>query len=789
MSTLFPPERDLRALPAGEHALDGTRGEHVVYGYGYPVEETSHFWDYWHVIRRRRWTIITSFLVLLVGVTVASFMMRPVYRASATLRIEKDQPRIVKFEEVLKEDSQQDYYQTQYRILQSRSLANRVIGLLQLDEHPEFARAPKALNERTEATVREWLVRWIPMPPPPAPEPVEDLAVTSPLTSAFLSRLSVEPIRSSRLVKISFDSAYPDLAARAANTVAEAFIAQQLDQKIEATRYATQFLAKQLEESRGKLEESEGKLTKFLNGHDILFVTADRGGQQQDLVTQQLGLLSDALLKARSERIMKESLMTLASKRSVESLPAVLQSTVIAGRKQELAALEAEYRRLAQTFKPEYPRMQQMSEKIAEVRQQVRAEMERVVAALQTDYQAAVRTERELETALTQQRKLARGLSDSMAEYSLLRREVDTNRELFASLLGRLRETQISAALFTSNISVVDRAEVPSAPYKPNKAQNILIACITGLLGGIALAFLFEYLDTNIKDTKEVESILRVPALGFVPSREALAGRRTRRLAAVAGESSFALVAHSEMTSVFSEAFRNLRTSLLYSTPDHPPKTILVTSPHPEDGKTSLVTNLAITLAQLGSGEILIIDGDMRRPNLHNILEVPKAPGLSTYLTGQAALDDVIVATGIPNLSVIPAGRLPVNPSELVASARFKQALETLGQRFAYIIIDTGPLFGVSDGMILAGQVEGVVLILRHGRASRDAAQRAIRSLMSVRARLLGVILNDVEIGGSRYYGYYDYYGGSNGHASAGEGDHHGTEGEPAADGGGSRVS
>src|SRR5205823_3810717 len=351
MSALWRPERETRMLPAGD-PVEITRAEHVAYGY--PAEETSHFWDYWRVIRRRRWTIITCFLVTVTAVTVLSFTARPVYRASATLRIEKDQPRIVKFEEVVKEDSQQDYYQTQYRILQSRSLANRVIGLLQLDQHPEFAAAPKSLNERTEDTVREWLVRWIPVPPPPAPEAVEDLVVTSPLTSAFLGRLTVEPIRSSRLVKVAFDSGHPDLAARAANTVAEAFMAQQLDQKIEATRYATQFLAKQLEEARGKLEESEGKLTKFLNGHDILFVTA---------------------------------------------------------------------------------------EKIAETRHQLRVEIDRAVAALQADYQAAVRTEREIEVALTQQRKLARGLSDSMAEYSLLRREVDTSRELYASLLGRLRET------------------------------------------------------------------------------------------------------------------------------------------------------------------------------------------------------------------------------------------------------------------------------------------------------------------------------------------------------------
>jgi len=780
MSALWRPERETRMLPAGD-PVEITRAEHVAYGY--PAEETSHFWDYWRVIRRRRWTIITCFLVTVTAVTVLSFTTRPVYRASATLRIEKDQPRIVKFEEVVKEDSQQDYYQTQYRILQSRSLANRVIGLLQLDQHPEFAAAPKSLNERTEDTVREWLVRWIPVPPPPAPEAVEDLVVTSPLTSAFLGRLTVEPIRSSRLVKVAFDSGHPDLAARAANTVAEAFMAQQLDQKIEATRYATQFLAKQLEEARGKLEESEGKLTKFLNGHDILFVTADRGGQQQDLISQQLALLSDALLKVRGERIAKESLMTLASTRDVDSLPAVLQSSMIAGRKQELAGLESEYRKLAQTFKTDYPRMQQLAEKIAETRHQLRVEIDRAVAALQADYQAAVRTEREIEVALTQQRKLARGLSDSMAEYSLLRREVDTSRELYASLLGRLRETQISAALFTSNISVVDRAEVPSTPYKPNKAQNLLLACLVGLVGGVGLAFLFEYLDTNIKDTKEVESVLRVPALGLVPSRHLGQGRRARRALAAGDSAPFALLAHSQMGSVFSEAFRNLRTSLLYSTPDHPPKTILVTSPHPEDGKTSLVTNLAITLAQLGSGEILVIDADMRRPNLHEILELPKAPGLSTYLTGQAELADVVVASAIPNLSVIPAGLVPLNPSELLASARFKQALDTLGQRFAYIIVDTGPLFGVSDGMILAGQVEGVVLVLRQGRASRDAAQRAIRSLLAVRARLLGVILNDVEVGGTRYYGYYDYYGngGSNGHA-AGEGHRNGTAHEPVAD-------
>src|SRR2546422_391779 len=572
--------------------------------YDYPEDEGVHFWDYWRVISRRRWTIISVFLVTAILVTLWTFTTRPVFTGTATLRIEREQPRVVKFEEVIKEsDSQQDYYQTQYKLLQSRTLANRVIGL------------------------------------------------------------------------------------------------QQLDQKVEATRYATQFLARQLEETREKLGGSEEKLNRFLKANDILFVAGEKTGQQ-DLISQQLMLLSDGWLKARSERIARESLVTQASTQNIDSLPAVLQSTLIGNLKHELLNLEGEHKKLAQVFKPDYPRMQQLAEKIAESRRQLRTEIDRAVQALQADYQAAVRNERELEGALAQQRMLARGLADNMAEYNLLRRDVDTSRDLYSALLARLRETQISAALFTSNIYVVDRAEISGTPSRPKRSMNVLVGCIAGLLGGVVLALVFEYLDTNIKDAKDVESVLRVPILGMVPS---WAMRRRRELGDGDGRP-FALAAQSETASDFAEAFRNLRTSLLYSSPDHPPKTITVTSLQPEDGKTSLATNLAISLVQLGGAEILLIDADMRRPNLHNILAVPQAPGLSTFLTGQAEVADVIAPTSIPNLSVIPAGRSPLNPAELLASARLRQAIDTLAGRFAHIVVDTGPLFGVSDAMILSAQ-------------------------------------------------------------------------------------
>jgi capsular exopolysaccharide synthesis family protein len=733
-----------------------------VRAYAFPIEEGVHFWDYWQVLFRHRWTVVSCFLVTVILTMIWTLTTRPVYTGTVVLRIEHDEPKVLKFEEVVRDfDSQQDYYQTQYKLLQSRTLANRVIGLLQLDQHPEFAQPENegSLLARLETSARLQLVRFIPIPPPPAPQETEDLALESPLTNAVVARLTVEPVRGSRLVKLSFDSYHRDLAARVPNTAAESFIAQQLEQKVEATRYATQFLAKQLDDTRDRLGEAEKKLTQFLEANDILFVGGVGSAMPQDLISQQLTRLSDSFLKARDERIARESVMAQASGQNLESLPAVLQSATINQLKQDLASQEGEYKKLGQVFKPQYPRMQQLAQKLAETRRQLKAELARVVEGLQASYQTAARTEREMEAALVQQRMMARHLADRMADYNLLRRDVDTSRDLYAALLARLRETQIASALLLSNISIADRAEIPARPSRPNKSTNLLFACLVGLLGGVGLAFFFEYLDTSIKDANEVETVLRVPALGLVPSRTALQGRRHRRqreLVAADGQP-FALISHLEIGSVFAEAFRNLRTSLLYSAPDHPPKTLIVTSLHPEDGKTSLITNLAITLAQLGAGEVLLVDADMRRPNVHKVLGIPQAPGLSTYLTGQAELGDVVVPTNIPNLLVIPSGRIPLNPAELLASARFRQALPVLRQRFAYVVFDTGPLFGVSDAMILATQVEGVVMVLRHGRATRDAAQRAIRNLLSVHARILGVILNDVNVSGNGHYGYYGY--------------------------------
>jgi polysaccharide biosynthesis transport protein len=698
--------------------------------YPRPGDGEPHFWDYWKVLIRHRRTVGLVFLGAVLSALVWTLTARPVFTAVTLVRVEKEEPRILKFEPVTRDEapaeSAQTQLQTQQRLLQSRALAERVIGLLALGRQPEF----RGLGARAGE-----------------------------LTDAFLERLQVEPVRNTRLIKVSFESGVAELAARVANTIADAFIAQHLEEKKVAGRYAIQFLSTKANEARQALQSSEEQLNRFMAENDILFVggdrVGDRLGERQALVSQQLATLSDSLLKAKAERIAKESVLAQATQAAAGTLPAVLQNPLIAHLKEEATKLEGKYRELGQTFKPEYPRMQRLAENIAEVRQQLRDEVQRFAEGARGEHRAALQTETELRKALEEQQALARKLDAQMAGYNLLRREVDTSRDLYAALSSRLKETQVSASLLTSNISVVDRADVPLRRSAPRAGVNLLVGCLVGLVGGVGLAFLFEYLDTSIRDPREVESILRLPTLGLVPSRVALTALPANGEAA-GDPGPFALVAHQATSSILAEAFRNVRTSVVYATPDRPPKTILVTSLQQQDGKTSVSTNCAISLAQLGTGDVLLVDADMRHPDLHGIFGVAQSPGLSDLLTGGVETAGVIRPTSIPGLYVVPAGPVPRNPTELLFSGRFTRALEMLGERFTHIVIDTPPMLGVSDTLVLAPRVEGVILVLRHGHAGRDAAQRAVQMLGSVRARILGVVLNHADVRSAP--GAYQYY-------------------------------
>ena len=469
---------------------------------------------YWRVIVRRRRAVLTVFLLSVLAGLVWSVLARPVFSATALLRVDRDEPRVLKFDQVVREDGElpQIQLQTLQRLLQSRTLATRAIEILGLEHHPEF----EEFRERRDE-----------------------------LTSAFLDQLQIDVLRNARLVQMSFRSHDSKLSAAVVNTLVDEFLSQNRDQKGEASRYATSFLSTQQENARQRLEGAEAQLAEFLKQNDIQFVAADRTHEPQALIHQQLVILSDSLLKARVERIAKESALNQAMGVEKGAVPTVLQNPLIAKLKEEAAALERRYRELGQTFKPDYPRMQRLAEDVAEVRAQLQEEIRKIVGGIRAEYQAALQNETRLQHLVDEQRSLAKKLNDQMVRYNVLRREADTSRELYTALSARLKETQIVGSLNTSNISVVDRAQIPRKPMG-GRAMKLLLSSIVGLFAGVALAFSLEHLDTSIRDAHEVEEILQVPILGLVPARHAVGVRRAYEMLRnpADGNGHFALVAH-----------------------------------------------------------------------------------------------------------------------------------------------------------------------------------------------------------------------------------------------------
>ncbi|HWR21163.1 MAG TPA: polysaccharide biosynthesis tyrosine autokinase, partial [Verrucomicrobiae bacterium] len=347
----------------------------------------------------------------------------------------------------------------------------------------------------------------------------------------------------------------------------------------------------------------------------------------------------------------------------------------------------------------------------------------------------------------------------------ILKRDVDTYRQIYSGILERQKQAGVSQGLAASNVQIVDTAEAPMVPFSPNKTRNILLGIVLGFTVAIGMAFFFDYLDNTVKQPEELERTLGIPNLALIPSLASAIPRQERgRLSRNGsngdhqnGKPVFALVAHSDLRSTLTEAFRTLRTSLLFSSPGSPPKSIMFTSAQPSEGKSGLSINTAITLSQLG-GSVLLIDGDMRRPTCHTHLELPLKSGLSDYLTGNADLVSIIKRTTVPNLHCIPAGTIPVNPAELLASPRMKETIDLLSQRFDYIIVDSPPIFGVADALILSTVVKGVILVVQGGRTPREMVQRAFKNLIELNAPVLGAVLNNVDIRGNGYPYYYHYH-------------------------------
>lgn len=718
-------------------------------------KKDPHLRDYWQVLRKHRWIVLTCFLVTVITVATATFVQQSVYKAIATIQIDKAVPNVLKFEEVSPPANKEtdDYYQTQYKLLMSYSLAERVVRLLRLDANPEFSGtdAPESASP-----TRAWLVGLVDslrFQPPTQQTPGETSNSESPIVNRFLKKLDIEPVKNTRLVKIAFLSTSPELSAQVANAMAENFIEQSIEQKVGATKYAGDFLAKQIQDVRIKLESSDELLQKFAKQKQYLVLD-----EKQEQTTKQLSLITDALMKARSDRLAKEALYRQTQGQDFQSIPSVLENALIVDLKKEYFRLQAEYRKLSETFLPDYPRMVALKSNVEEVKSRLDGEVQKIIDGLRSSYEAAIRSEHLLQSSVDKQKQVTLKTNEDSIQYNILKREVDINRELYAGLLQRMKETAVSAGLDSTNIQITDRAKVPLFPDRPKKLLNLTLGIVLGLSLGIGLAFFADYLDNTVNKIEEVESTFALPILGAVPALTS-AERRKRLKKATNGQDakSFELIMHQDQSSLVSEAIRNIRTSLLFSLPENPPKLLLVTSAEPGDGKTGVSINLSVALSQLG-GDILLIDADMRYPDCHRLLEQDRMPGLSNFLVGDAELSATIRQTAIPNLYLLPAGQSPLNPAELIGSERMRDALELLCRQFKHVIIDSPPVLGFTDSVLLSTFADGTLLVIRAGKTVRDAALRTVRTLHAVNAKLLGVVLNSLELHGNGYSYYRDYH-------------------------------
>jgi capsular exopolysaccharide synthesis family protein len=714
-----------------------------------PEGEGFNLRELWQVIVKRRWTIILFTAIVVAAVVTATYLKTPIYRATLTLQIDRENVRIFDSNkgEVDLNVTSPDYfyYQTQYELLKSRSLALRVVNQMGLADRPAQAAPPPP---SLVAQAREWLAGWLPKTSTAeagsAPPPSEAARVDG-VVSGFLGGLTVEPVRDSRLVKLYYDSPDPGLAANILNTLAKSYINLNLERRFDASTYARNFLQERLQQVKARLEESERELIQFSGREQIINVD-----DTQNIVVQNLTAANAALGEAEKRRINAEAIYRQMMATRGQGLSQVLDSKIIQDLKQTKTKLEAQYQENLSIYKPAYPAMVQLRNQINQIDALINQEIGNIRAAISANYEAAKAEEALLRANLEQLKQQVLSLQNRSIQFNILRREVDTNRQLYEGLLQRFKEVGVAAGIGTNNISIIDEAKVPTSPYQPNLRKNAWMALILGLLGGIGLAFLFEHLDDTFRRPEELEKRLGLPVLGVIPMTRQDRG----------DDRPIALAGLEDPRSAFAEAYRSVRTALQFSTASGVPRLLAVTSAMVGEGKSTTAISLAIQFSQAGK-KTLLIEADLRKPSIHRALNLDNQTGLTHYLAGgDVQPADITKPTHIANLFAIPAGTLPPNPAELLSSARMMALLALAAEKFDQVILDSPPLLGLADALIIGNLCEGTLLTVEMGSTPRGYVQGALKRLLGARVHVLGTILTKLEArpGAYGYYRSYYYY-------------------------------
>jgi capsular exopolysaccharide synthesis family protein len=759
--------------------------ERVNHGAGaYPVQDREAVPDlleYWRVIQKRYATVLLALLAVLMIGLFATFRGKPVYEARALIEIQKENPDVPTLQELFQIEGVSDaYIETQNRILKSENLARRVITQLGLEKLPEFARRSGSWQIAREK---------------PAPEPMRaefgvisgtDKTVPEEVLKNFEERLTVEPVKRSRLIEVTFESNDPNIAAQVVNTLTSAYIDANLEARWQAAQKASDWLSQQLLGMKAKLEKSEDELQKYGRSNGLLFLETEKG-TSENIVVQRLRELQQELTKAQADRYAKESLYRLLEERNYAELPGVFDNKLIQELTARLADLQREQSRLSANFNPSYPRVKELQSQIDESKAMLDEERARAAAGIANDYKAAVSHEAMLQQAFMEQERQANDIAGKSVQYNILKREADTNKQLYVGLLEKLKETGVSSSLKASNIRVVDPAYPPKKFARPRILLDLSITLIVGMCLGIAAAFLQEHLDNTLKSSEDIERFLQIPSLGAVPAMELSANPRRMHGFQTAtpmldAEKVDGTNGHNgrngnngskngtqlappwnrievqdgggHQSGVLAEAFHGLRTSVLLSTAKRPPATLLVTSAQQGEGKTTVAANLAASLAQLGDS-VLLIDADLRRPSLQKFFQVSRSTGLVNYLTGDSDWRSLVWKAAPIGVSVLFCGPVPPNPADLLSSEYMRSLIREASKEYKFVVLDSPPLLNLSDSRILATLVDGVILVVGGGSTPRELVQRAYLSAVDAGSHVIGAMINFADVRNDYYYSGY----------------------------------
>src|SRR3990172_6116129 len=663
--------------------------------------------EYGLIVLRHRWLILICAFALLLCVTLYSFTRTPLYTAEATLLIERRVPQVLKVQDARADSLDYrdlEFYKTQYEILKSRALAERVIRDEALESHPLFTggRGDKTTESGLVAGLWSGIKNWTGGSSSKEAKVKEaaPAAIGTRLVGAYLSLLEVKPVSGTSLVKIKITTPDPALSARLANAHAFAYVRYGIDLRSQTNEEASVFLQQKLTELKERVEQSEAALNSYRRDKGSISVD-----DKANVVVERLLDLNKSLTAAEGERIAVEAQVRAVKGRNLDELPAVLSSGVIGSLKGELGKLEAEYASLAKEFKPGYPPLDNLRTRVEETRRRLRSEIQNQVRGIEATYQAAKTREAQLRATMEEQKKSTLSLKDSAVQYAVLAREVDTNRQLYDGVLQRLKEIGVAGEVRASNIYVMGKAQPPLGSSYPDKRRGLLFGLLLGLGAGIGLAFLLEQLDNTIKSPEEAERYMQLPSLAVVPDFAILNkvgygygygyGYVPRRLKSAKAQlpdkpskdSQKQLVLDHPPLSLVTEAYRTLRSSLMLSQAGGPPHVMLLTSATRGEGKSTTTINTAIVFAQMGV-RVLIIDADLRRPSCHKLLKIDNEVGLADVLAGQVECQDAIRVTATQNLFLLSSGTSPPNPAELLGSKKMQETLQQLREQYEFIFVD-----------------------------------------------------------------------------------------------------